>query len=182
MVGRLRPNFLSLCDPVVPNPVTVSYGQPASANPACTAPESSELTDAHYRCAGGLVVRRFGCCRLRVGTVQRSQLPRCWFTGLCCTCCTCRTAPSTCPLHQASCCSLCTGRRTTPFLCPLTRITRSFPSGHASSAFVLSVWVCIYCLWVLNARQPRRTAKALAAMSLRERLAHSLGAAAGLFW
>lgn len=58
----------------------------------------------------------------------------------------------------------------------------SFPSGHASSAFVLSVWVAIYCLWVLNARQPRGSRRALAALSLHERLAHSLGATAGLFW
>lgn len=49
VVGRLRPNFLSLCEPVPPNPVTASYGQPAADNPACTAAESGELTDAHYR-------------------------------------------------------------------------------------------------------------------------------------
>ena len=66
------------------------------------------------------------------------------------------------------------------FYCPFT--CRSFPSGHTSSAFVFSVWLCIYCLWVLNARRVQRSIRALAAMGLRERLAHDLGAAAGLIW
>jgi hypothetical protein len=48
-VGRLRPDFLDRCKPVVPSPLIVSYGLPASANPACTEPESVELTDGHYR-------------------------------------------------------------------------------------------------------------------------------------
>lgn len=49
VVGRLRPDYLDRCQPVVPNPVTVQYGLPAADNPACTAPDSSELKDGRYR-------------------------------------------------------------------------------------------------------------------------------------
>lgn len=49
-VGRLRPDFLARCQPVVPNPLTVQYGLPASDNPACQVAPSGELTDGHYRC------------------------------------------------------------------------------------------------------------------------------------
>lgn len=83
-------------------------------------------------------------------------------------------------VQAADAAAICTDHTPSPARPPLRRC--SFPSGHASSAFVLSVWVAIYCLWVLNARQPRRSRRALAVLSLRERLVHSLGAAAGLFW
>lgn len=48
-VGRWRPNALARCQPQ-PADGTVVIGAPASANPACTAPASHKLTDAHYRC------------------------------------------------------------------------------------------------------------------------------------
>lgn len=54
LVGRLRPSFLSLCQPAGEgNAATLEYGQSASANPACTAAESTELTDAHYSFPSG---------------------------------------------------------------------------------------------------------------------------------
>lgn len=59
VVGRLRPNFLAQCQPAGDgNTATVSWGDPASANPACTAPDSHSLTDAHYRWVRGCSVNR----------------------------------------------------------------------------------------------------------------------------
>ncbi|KAL4428839.1 hypothetical protein ABPG77_005277 [Micractinium sp. CCAP 211/92] len=52
-VGRLRPDFLARCQPVVPNPLTIQYGLPASDNPACQMAPSGELTDGHYSFPSG---------------------------------------------------------------------------------------------------------------------------------
>lgn len=54
IVGRLRPNFLALCQPAVPNPLTVAIGAPPSANPACSnTADPGELEDAHYSFPSG---------------------------------------------------------------------------------------------------------------------------------
>lgn len=34
-VGRLRPDYLSLCNPAIPDDIMIQIGQPASANPVC---------------------------------------------------------------------------------------------------------------------------------------------------
>lgn len=74
-VGRLRPDYLALCQPAMPAAadLTLTYGQPASANPACNAPPSSTLTDGHYSfpsghtstggCGAGVVVGSGWCGR-----------------------------------------------------------------------------------------------------------------------
>lgn len=154
----MRPNFLSICQPAGNGTAAViSWGDPASANPACTAADSGELTDAHYRWA--------------VGVRKGWAVTFCCGGTCCCTCCRllacmlARSVPALLP---------------TPNPLPLSPL-RSFPSGHTSSVFAFSVWTAAYCLWAFNMRR-RRTAAEVVAMGLRQRLCHELTTCCGLLW
>lgn len=150
-VGRWRPNALARCQPQ-PGDGAVVIGAPASANPACTAPPSHKLTDAHYRWAA----RGWAGCG-RLVSWPGLRLPQCLRP--------CRSIHPPC------------SPRAPP--CPPPLLRRSFPSGHSSVAFALAVWTAAYLTWALNVRVRTSLHGGSGVLA---RLRADLGAAAGFLW